>query len=252
MDTLESENQIVFTTHNPLFINRHSVGSNIIVDIGKAIPAKNIKMIRDVLGVRVSDNLTHARYTLVVEGNEDRKALLALLPELSSKLGNAIRQNNMIIDPIGGAGNLSYKLSTLKAQLCLYHVLLDNDQSANTQRDKAINDGLLSLKGLTQTICNGMSEAEFEDCIEPSIYQNKVSDEFGVNLNCAKFRCNKKWSDRVKDCFQDQGKPWSDKIKVEVKDIVAKCIVAQPNNALNAHKRSSLDGLVRALEELVK
>ncbi|MFN3701586.1 MAG: ATP-dependent nuclease [Alphaproteobacteria bacterium] len=251
IESLEGENQIVLTTHNPLFVNRHSIASNIIVDGGKAIQSKSIKAIRDILGVKVSDNLTHARFSLVVEGPDDKKALDILLPNLSTTLGSAIKRNNLIIDYIGGAGNLSYKLSTLKSQLCVYHVFLDNDDEANKQRDRAMQEDVLSIKNLTQTICNGMTEAEFEDCLNPDIYKQKILDVYGVDLNVTAFRGNQKWSDRVKSCFQSQGKLFDKNTKEKVKRTVSECISNNVNNALCPHKRGCVDGLVSSLERLI-
>ena len=53
----------------------------------------------------------------IVEGDEDAIALRALLPAMSDKIGKALKDNLLILEPIGGAGNLSYKLS-------LFHTLL--------------------------------------------------------------------------------------------------------------------------------
>lgn len=251
IEALESENQIVLTTHNPLFVNRHSIASNIIVDSGKALQAKSIKNIREILGVKVSDNLIHARYSLVVEGADDKKSLEALLSSMSSKISNALKKNILVIDYLGGAGNLAYKLSTLKSQLCIYHVFLDNDQAANEQRERAYKDDLLSIKNVTHTICKGMTESEFEDCIDRNLYGDAIMHNFGVDIHVGEFRANKKWSERIKACFQSQGKPFDKKIKQKVKDVVSDCIVNNPGGALCQHKRSSIDSLSKAIEDLI-
>jgi len=47
--TLGENNQVVLTTHNPLFVDRSDIRSNVIVNSGKAVPAKNIGQIRDLL-----------------------------------------------------------------------------------------------------------------------------------------------------------------------------------------------------------
>ena len=62
------------TTHCPLFVDRTSIKSNILVHKNKAVPAKDVRQIRDILGVRASDNLQNAELVLLVEGEEDRKA----------------------------------------------------------------------------------------------------------------------------------------------------------------------------------
>ncbi len=250
--SLEGDNQIVLTTHNPLFVNRSNIKSNIIVDSSNAKPAKNIVTVRDVLGVRVSDNLVSARYALVVEGNEDKRALSSLLPKLSIQLASALKNHLLVIDPISGAGNLAYKLSTLESQLCVYHVLLDNDDAAKKAKEKAEAQGLLKVKSLTQTVCNGMQESEFEDCIDVDCYKDALNDELGINITCSEFRGNQKWSERMRSVCLSQGKTWDNNLESQIKATVAGAIVKQPGNALHNQKRSSIDALVKALEELVK
>ncbi len=251
--SLRDDNQIVLTTHNPLFVNRNSIKSNIIVDGGKANPAKDIMIIRDILGVQVSDNLTNARYALVVEGAEDKRSLEAILPTLSSKIKTALKNNELAIYPIGGAGNLSYYLSILKVQMCLYHVLLDKDDSANRERDKAEEKKMLDSKNLTQTTCKGMSESEFEDCINSDIYKEKIFEKFGVDLDVKEFRTSKKkWSNRISDCFKDQGKTFNDNKKQAVKNTVASCIEKNLSKALCEHKGNSIKALAKALEVLLE
>ncbi len=196
--SLADQNQVIVTTHNPLFVDRLDIPSNVIIENGKATPAKNIRQIRDLLGIKASDNLINANYALVVEGDEDKISLYPLLAFLSSKITRAIKGNLLVIDPIGGAGNLPYKLSLLNNALCVYHVLLDNDEAGRIAFQKAKDDCLVSVKNCTFTNCYGMVNSEFEDCINPDIYKDAVLSKYSVDLASSKFRGNKKWSDRVK------------------------------------------------------
>ena len=249
--SLAEENQIILSTHNPLFVDRHDIKTNIIIDGGSASPAKNIKQIRDLLGIKASDNLTNANFVLVVEGENDVIAMKALLKELSKKLRQLIDGNMLIVDPIGGAGNLPYKLTLLKNSLCVYHTLLDNDDSGRKAYEKSSEEGLLSIKSNTFINCNGSPNSEFEDCLEPEIYKDKIDMEFGVNLDCQEFKGNQKWSDRMKKAFLSQGKPWDNTIEKNVKHIVADCVKLSPEEALNKHKRGSIDAVVTSLEKMV-
>lgn len=250
--TLGAENQVIITTHNPLFVDRHDIKSNIIVDKGKALPAKNVQQIRDLLGIKASDNLINANYVLIVEGDDDVISLKALLGELSEKLRKYINSHMLIIEQIGGAGNLSYKLTSLNNSLCVYHCFLDNDDAGRQAYEAAENDGLLSVKADTFVTCNGSPNAEFEDCLNLDLYQQKVLDEFGVNLNCPQFRGNQKWSNRVRDAFLNQGKLWNKGAESRVKYLVAECVAKNPKTALNQHKRNSIDALVESMEGLIK
>ena len=55
---LSSRSQVILTTHNAIFTNRDEVGQNIIVEKNRAYPAKSVKEVRNILGVRLDDNLT--------------------------------------------------------------------------------------------------------------------------------------------------------------------------------------------------
>ncbi len=79
LGVIAEKHQVVMTTHCPIFVDRVSLKSNIIVHDKKAQPAHSILEIRKTLGVRASDNLLHADLVLVVEGEEDRRALIELL-----------------------------------------------------------------------------------------------------------------------------------------------------------------------------
>jgi len=250
---LAGTNQVILTTHNPLFVSRNSLKSNIIVDRGTAAPAKNIKEIRTVLGVMPSDNLINSNSVFVVEGEDDKIALLKLLPAMSEKIKKALTNNTLVIEEIGGAGNLSYKLNMLRGFLCKYYVLLDNDAAGVLAAEKATRDGLLTPGTHSFTTCPGMRESEFEDYLNHDFYRDTIADttKFGVNINVATFRTNKKWSERMKDTFLSQGKRWTDETEKQVKMIVANSIPTNQDIALNQHKRSSFDALITSIENLL-
>ncbi len=245
---LSESHQVVLTTHSPLFVNRTNLKENIIVNDGKATPVKKIKEIREVLGIHVSDNLTNAEHVLVVEGEDDKIALDKLLPNMSLRIKHAIQNGTLIIDYLGGSGNLPYKLSLYRDLQCTYHVLLDNDDAGRRAGSDAERQGLLEIKDVTYTVCNGFSNAEIEDCYNKDIYKNTLLREFGVNIEVSEFRGNKKWSDRIAKCFMSQGKLWTGTIEKKVKLAVANDIPSDAGIALHPNKRSSIDAVVRALE----
>ncbi|SMP23446.1 ATP-dependent nuclease [Chryseobacterium profundimaris] len=248
---LKTSNQVIITSHNPLFVNRDNIKNNIIIDSGKVRVTKSIKELRDLLGIKASDNLVNASCVLVVEGEEDVISLKALLPYFSEKLSKALKNNLLIIDKLGGATNLSYKLSQLSNSLCTYHVLLDNDDEGKRAYERAIDDNNLKLKDLTLTNCNGFNESEFEDLVNTTIYEQSIKDVFGVNINVSEFRGNDKWSKRMRKVFLSQSKPWTDKQKEDVKSEVAKCIVLDVENAIKLRNKNVILKLVENLELLI-
>jgi predicted ATP-dependent endonuclease of OLD family len=249
---LADSNQVIVSTHNPLFVNRNNIKGNIIIDSGKARSSKNIKEIRELIGVKASDNLLNASYVLVVEGEEDVVALNSLLPFLSEKLSKAMKNHYLVIDKLGGASNLVYKLSILKNALCTNHVLLDNDDAGRKAYEKVEKEINFKQKDCTFLICNGMTNSEFEDCLNKTIYTQKILDEFGVDIKVSEFRGNTKWSERMRKTFLSQGKNWNDNTESEVKHSVAESIESDLENALCIHKRSPIDALVKTLERMIE
>ena len=242
------KHQVIMTTHCPLFVDRASIKSNILVHNNKAIPAKDVKQIREILGVRASDNLQHAEVILVVEGEEDRRSLASLLKEYSRAIAAAMAQQALGIESLQGGTNLSYKLSQIRETMCLAHTFLDHDDCGLKSSQKAEQDGLLLIADVTFTTCNGMKESEIEDMYEEAIYSAMLQNRYGVSTLSPKFKGHAKWSDRLASAFKHQGKPWSDQIEAKVKAEVAELVEASPAAALNQHKRSSFDALMSALE----
>lgn len=244
--------QVVITTHCPLFIDRTNIGANIIVNKNKARVAKSAQEMRAILGVRASDNLLHAELVLLVEGEEDRQALSALLPITSAVLKDAWTNGVIAIDTLGGGSNVAYKASQLRDTLCACHCFLDYDKAGRDGFAKAKNAGLLTDADVNFTTCEGMPDSELEDLYDIGLYKDVIFNAFRVTLDSPKFRSNRKWSERMRDTFKQQGKDWTDSLAMEVKRRVADLVVANPASALNAHKRNAYDALSAALEQRIR
>ena len=242
------KHQVIMTTHCPLFADRTSIKSNIIVHSNKATPARDVKEIREVLGVRASDNLQHAELILAVEGEEDRRELRALLKHSSPRLADAIREQSLGFESLHGGSNLSYKLSQIREAMCLSHSFLDHDKCGLAAQQKAEQEGLLAMADVTFAVCDGQNESEFEDMLDTTLYASMIQNRYGVSLLSPKFKGNDKWSDRLKAAFKHQGKTWSDAVETKIKGEIAELVETNPAAALNSHKRSSFDALVTALE----
>lgn len=251
---LAEKNQVIVTTHNPLFVIRNEISKNIIVNDGMAKPAKNLKEIRDVLGIKASDNLIDSKYTIIVEGKEDKETLKYILPKMSEKIGKALKSNILNIQEIGGASNLSYNLNLLKNMLYTYVVLLDDDAAGRKAYEKAEKDNLLKVKEITFTTCIGMKEAEFEDCINPNIYTERIKNDYNVDLSIMPdFKKNEKWSNRVKCSFKKAGKPWNDQIENEIKNVVVEEIKKRKDisKVFIQTKMDFLNALVSSIENMI-
>jgi len=249
---IAQNNQVIMTTHCPVFVDRIITKSNIIVSNGKANPACNINQIRDILGVHASDNLSHANIVLLVEGDDDKRAISSLFKHYSTVLRNAIAQGTLTIDTMLGGANLSYKLSQLQTALCITYSFLDHDLAGKNAAVKAITDNLASAADITYTTCLGMRESEIEDLYNVDLYSQMLQQDYGVSTLSPKFKGNRKWSDRLRDTFTTCGKTWSDQIEGNIKLEVAKLVEASPGTALCEPKRVVFDTLITTLEQKIK
>jgi putative ATP-dependent endonuclease of the OLD family len=245
---IAKDNQVIMTTHCPLFVDRGSIKSNIIVHKNKAVPAKSVKEIRDILGVRAADNLQHAELILLVEGEGDRRSLTALLQQSSAQLNIAITQGTLAIDSLNGGTNLAYKAGLVREALCLVHCFLDYDKAGLDASAKAEQEGILTLADINFSTVQGMQEAELEDLYDVNLYGNLLMNKYGVSTASPKFKGNQKWAARMRETFKHQGKPWSDTIEARVKADISELVASNPSTALNPHHRSSIEALVASLE----
>jgi predicted ATP-binding protein involved in virulence len=124
---IAKQHQVIITTHCPLFIDRHDVNANILVSSNQASCATSVREIRQTMGVRVSDNLSAAEILLLVEGENDRRAMRALLAHFSKRLATAMHSGILGIDTLLGGSNLGYKLAQAREAMrrvstCLRHL----------------------------------------------------------------------------------------------------------------------------------
>jgi hypothetical protein len=217
----------------------------------KAKPASSIDEIRKVLGVRASDNLRHADLVLLVEGEDDATALRALLSDGDALLRKALEAGILVIDNLHGASNLAYQVGLVRSALCLVYCFLDNDQAGHRAFDGCKKERLLTEADVNFSNVRGLSESEFEDMLDVRCYEQMILTDYRVQVSCPAFKSNKKWSDRLREAFTLQGKPWSDNLEAEVKLKVANLVARFPNSALHPQRRSSFDTLMQSLAGLI-
>lgn len=251
LSELSQKHQLVISTHCPLFVYRPRINCNIIVKDKKARPATSIQEIREILGVRASDNLRHAELVLLVEGSDDEIALSSLLCSESTTLQSAFKNGIIAIETLTGATNLPYKVGLIVDALCRVHCFLDYDKTGIGSFNKARLQGLLTEADVNFSTCQGMAESELEDLYDPSVYTQAIENTYGVTLKSAKFRTNEKWSHRLHETFRQQGKHWDDRLEIELKLTVAKLVESNPQNALHPSRRSSFDSLMHTLEQKI-
>lgn len=251
---ISNKNQVIISTHSPLLVNRTDVSRNILVNKSKAIEGKNISTIRDMLGVKIADNLQSANLIVLVEGKKDIQILSVILKKLSPKIKKALEQGIISFDALDGGNNLAYKISIWKNLLCDVYVFLDHDKTGLKVFDEAKKQGIIQIKDVTFAKMRGFPESEIEDLIKMDIYEEEFKKIYGIELKkSSKLRTSKrKWSERMKIIFSENHKPWNERIKMEVKEMVANSVKDRSTKAIRTIPSSPFDTLVAALEDYLR
>jgi hypothetical protein len=240
--------QVIITTHSPVLAARSNIASNIVVRSAHAKPARSLKEIREVLGVRLADNLVSANLVLLVEGESDRNVLMKWLGAMSAPLRNHLHNGMLVIDWLGGADKLEYKVGELKAALCNVHCFLDHDDAGRNAAESAIRNGRLRDGELSFVTCPGMAESELEDLINVDRYIDRLNAEYSIHLDPAALTATtSKWSNRIGAEFRRLGKAWNQRIASDVKRCVADITVQEGVSCIRPERRGVIDALTEAL-----
>lgn len=225
---LSKTNQVLISTHSPIFVNRDCVSSNLIVNDGRVDPAKHLDKIRDVLGIVCSDNLMGANYVIAVEGPSDVAVVNLMLdsdPELAALKGDKL----IVVDDFGGTHNLRLKVSVLNQMCCNYLVILDNDEAGKKSAKEIIDLNILSSERVRYLKIPGRKETELEDFYNPDIYRDYLKTRY-IDIGDGAFKnLSKKWSDRISTIVDKNGDTFGPKEEAEIKEYISSRCVQQFN-----------------------
>lgn len=253
---LKKGSQVIITTHNPQFTDVDNLKNNIIVDKGKAIPCKNIQEIREVLGIKIYDYLYNIRYVLIVEGENDKKILEKILKQKSSGIQKLLDNGEMVIHSLSGASKLESYLNYLKENVCKYYVFLDNDEEGIAAVEKSKKSKLLEENEYNLVSYIGMKKVEIEDIIKKDLYISRIQNEMGINTDKTKINSMKnKWSDKMKNIYEQQGKIWNDEVEFKMKNIVSSLVEeyrGDIDNIIVSNSMDSINLLIHNIEQANK
>jgi putative ATP-dependent endonuclease of OLD family len=249
LDELSNKDQIVITTHSPVFVNRVNIKSNVIVHKSVAKSAHNLSEIRKILGVRSYDNLINAELVLLVEGEADRVSIVSVISRSSSKITEALRQGRLLVEPLYGASKLSSKIAFYKSLLCKTHCFLDSDGAGRLAVSAAKEANLISECDYSYAFRSGHDDTEFEDLVHPSVYASSLMTHFGLDVNSVAPRNPKaKWSSKMKDMLAQCGKPFDESSEKLAKTLVAQAVHQAGADPIAAHAKVIFENLARELE----
>ncbi len=224
--------QVIISTHAPVLVNRARVAANIIVSANQARPAKSLSQIRQVLGVRPADNLSHAELVVLVEGVSDETALRAILSSMSKRLQKSVDDGAIAFIAMRGVKRLHTELLSQSNNVCRSFVIVDNDQAGRAAVANEVDAGLLADKSYFVLTRPG-GDSELEDHFDLDLVSAVVKNRYGVTIPLAELKKrNAKFSDRIRGALESRGRIVSDDSLEQLKIDLAAAVGAGPTEAL--------------------
>ena len=246
---LAKKYQLIVSSHSQLLVDKLNVGNNIIVEKGKANHAKNIKSIRDSLGVEISDNLVTSNFVILLEGLSDVRFIDKILSEKSLYYDKLKKQGAIVLDNLKGCSKASYKASLYKNLLLEVFLLVDSDSEGLNSLKEVMDKGILLTNETMKISVKGMNNSELEDLVDFNYYNDIIFNEFGVNINTNDFkRLNKPWSDRIKNEFHVCGQTWDKKTEEKAKTILADLVVNKGYKCIHDARKPFIDNFISVID----
>ena len=188
-----------------------------------------------------------------VEGASDIRFFSSILSASSGQLKTSLESGELVIGVLRGASQLRIKLGFHRAHICSTHAFLDNDDEGRKAIEDAQAQDLLADSDYHVATAKGMKNSELEDLLAPLSYKEALEEEFGVTLSLNKLNStNRKWSERIRDEFQTNGKIWNSKLEQRIKTFVADRVVASGLGALHPQRVDVIQKLAAALEQRLR
>jgi predicted ATPase len=246
---LSQKYQIIASSHSQLLIDKLHVRNNIIVQKGGAEHASEIKKIRDVLGVEVSDNLVAANFVILLEGLSDIRFIEKVLSEKSKYFTQLKQQGRVILDNLQGCSKATYKASLYKNLLLEVFLILDSDSEGLGSLKEVVDKGILTTSETLKISVTGMLNSELEDLIDFNFYKTKIFNDYCVNIDNSDFKnLNKPWSDRIKKEFIKCGQTWDENVEKALKEKVADISVENGYNCILPARRQFIDNFIQVID----
>lgn len=248
LQKISSTHQVLISTHNPIFVNRNSITSNLIVDSGRVVKARKIEEIRATLGVVCSDNLIDADYIIVVEGASDKAVFTKFFLE-DVELKDFFDNKALVVQDIGGTHNLQRVAFLLQQLCCNFLFILDYD-SAGNELKSALSIPEEKIRYLMKA---NRKDTELEDLYNPEIYRDLFYDR-GLSIDDDIFKnCSLKWLDKVKSDFANIGFEFSKNLEDEFKEVLSEKVCdALTRDCFTAHGYDLISAIFEKVKKDIK
>lgn len=227
LQKLSEKHQVLISTHNPIFVNRNSIASNLIVDAGRVKKASHIEEIRSTLGVICSDNLMDSDYVIVVEGPSDEEIMRKCINE-DEILSKFMSNKTLIIRNIGGTHNLKSEAYSLQQLCCNYMFILDYDSAGKDAANRLKSSLSIPEEKIRFFMKTSKMDTEVEDYIKPEVYKEYLMSR-GIDITDTIFKNQSlKWSDKIDKICAKVGIDFTKTMESDIKEHISHNLINEP------------------------
>ena len=252
MSRLSDTGQVLVTTHTAAFVDRQRLGNIVLVEQGKAARVKSVADIRNSLGILVSENLVNAEFTVICEGESDRRILSSVLMARSNKIKNSVHSGALVFEHLGGASKLAYKISSLNREVFETYAVLDHDAAGKNAIADAEARNLLGPADYSLIRLRGNSDSEIDDAVRVDALQPIFLEKFGVDISTPAFSGNYPLVDRLRRGFEAAGKVWSRVTENAVKTAIADFIEEDPLSRITEQAAELFAAIATGIESKIR
>ncbi len=204
LSSLAGSNQIIYSTHSPYMIKKDHLNSIRTVrhirqedvsgeaekrdvdpdeiELGTMVTRvrgvdshadDSLAAVRTALGATFSDSLFTSKYTILVEGHDDRMYLRAM-SDLLNDHGRTTLLDDATITDCGGASKVDYLTRIVDGENYNYAVLLDDDEAGRDAKDELEDSGIPETN--IHSVSDFMTDTDGSNVT--------IEDLFSVDLFC--------------------------------------------------------------------
>lgn len=240
--------QVIISTHSPLLIDRDKISNNVIVgDNHRIHPCSCVEDVRQVLGVRISDNLAATKVVLV-EGESDKRYFETLCKQRLS-LRQKLEDNSLQFVNVHSASKMDFQIRMYNSIMVSTLVLLDSDSSGIASANALMAAKIKRPSEILLIKSAGMRESELEDLVNIDSYSQIIKDKYNINLNTTSFKQRRKvWSDHLHIASQMSPCILNPEIEAQIKTDIADIVVELGMSAIADYDKQYVESIVDAIE----
>lgn len=245
--------QVIISTHSPILVDRKDVSNNVVVSSGHRVcSCKSIEDVRDVLGVRLTDNLSASKVVLV-EGESDKRYIEAICKSIAPDVASRLANSTLRIESVHSANKMDFQIRLYNSLAISTLAVLDMDDSGISAYEQLLSRKTKPASEILQIKSAGMTRCELEDIVKIDVYTQMIKNEFNISVDTKAFKDRRKpWSDRLHQAAGRSPGVFDDGIEARIKTRIADIVAEKGIEAIADYDREYIQNLVEAISRFAR